>query len=99
MQCNLQCPRSLAATLLYNQFHMDWRDRIAKIRKPVLIIGGRKSIIPWKSQVWINQSIPNSQLEIFEAAEGGGHFMLIENSEKFNHLVLQFLEPLKQVCI
>jgi hypothetical protein len=30
-------------------------------------------------------------LEIFEAAEGGGHFMFIENPEKFNRRVLQFL--------
>ncbi len=91
VQCNFQFPRSLAATLLYNQFHTDWRDQIVRIRKPALIIGGRKSIIPWKSQVWINKSIPNSELEIFEEAEGGGHFMFIENPEKFNRRVLQFL--------
>ena len=29
----------------------------------------------------------------FEAAEGGGHFMFIENPEKFNRRVLQFLSP------
>jgi non-heme chloroperoxidase len=92
VHCNLQCPRLLAATLLYNQFHMDWRDLIVKIRQPTLIIGGRKSIIPWQSQIWIHQSIPDSQLEIFEELEGGGHFMFVENPEKFNQLVLQFLE-------
>ncbi|MBW4635928.1 MAG: alpha/beta hydrolase [Iphinoe sp. HA4291-MV1] len=101
VQCNLRCPRSallrpfgqsLAATLLYNQFHMDWRDQIVKIHKPTLIIAGRKSVIPWESQVWINKSIPDSELEIFEEAEGGGHFMFIENREKFNRRVLQFLE-------
>lgn len=92
VRCNFRCPRSLAATLLYNQFHMDWRDQIVKIRKPTLIVAGRKSVIPWKSQVWINKSIPDSELEIFEEAEGGGHFMFIENPEKFNQRVLQFLE-------
>ncbi|MBW4624660.1 MAG: alpha/beta fold hydrolase [Brasilonema octagenarum HA4186-MV1] len=92
VQCNFRCPRQLAATLLYNQFHMDWRDQIVKIRKPALIIAGRKSVIPWRSQVWINKSIPDSELEIFEETEGGGHFMFIENPEKFNRRVLQFLE-------
>ncbi|MEG4115303.1 MULTISPECIES: alpha/beta hydrolase [unclassified Microcoleus] len=92
VQCNLRCPRAIAATLLYNQFHMDWRDQIVKIRQPTLIIGGRKSVIPWKSQVWINQSILNSELEIFEEAEGGGHFMFIENPQKFNRRVLHFLK-------
>ena len=91
LECNLQFPRAIAATLLYNQFHTDWRDQIVRIRKPTLIISGRKSIIPWKSQVWINKSIPNSELEIFEETEGGGHFMFIENPEKFNQLVLEFL--------
>lgn len=92
VECNLQCPRAIAATLLYNQFHTDWRDQIVQIRKPTLIIGGRKSYTPWRSQVWISQSIPDSKLEIFEAAEGGGHFMFIENPEKFNQQVLNFLE-------
>ncbi|MEH2027060.1 alpha/beta fold hydrolase [Nostoc sp.] len=91
VECNLRCPRAIAATLLYNHLHTDWRDQIVRIRQPTLIIGGRKSIIPWQSQVWINQSIPNSELEIFEVAEGGGHFMFIENPEKFNQRVLQFL--------
>lgn len=91
VECNLRCPRAIAATLLYNHLHMDWRDQIVRIRQPTLIIGGRKSMIPWRSQVWINQSISNSELEVFEAAEGGGHFMFIENPDKFNRRVLQFL--------
>ncbi|SRR5579883_642697 len=91
VECNLRCPPAIAATLLYNHAHMDWRDQIVRIRNPTLIISGRKSIIPWQSQVWINQSIPNSELECFEADEGGGHFMFIENPKKFNQRVLQFL--------
>ena len=92
VECNLRLPRSLAATLLYNHAHTDWRDQIVRIRKPTLIVAGRKSIIPWTSQVWIHQSIPDSELEIFEVAEGGGHFTFIENPEKFNRRVLQFLQ-------
>lgn len=91
IECNLRCPRAIAATLLYNHAHTDWRDQIVRIRNPTLIISGRESIIPWQSQVWINQSIPNSELEIFEAADGGGHFTFIENPQKFNQRVLQFL--------
>jgi non-heme chloroperoxidase len=93
IECNLRCPRPIAATLLYNHLHTDWRDQIVRIRQPTLIIGGRNSMIPWRSQVWINQSIPNSELEIFEETEGGGHFMFIENPDKFNRRVLQFLSP------
>jgi non-heme chloroperoxidase len=91
VECNQCLPRAIAATLLYNHLHTDWRDQIVRIRNPTLILGGRKSMIPWQSQVWINQNIPDSELEIFEAAEGGGHFMFIENPDKFNRRVLQFL--------
>ncbi|ODH02321.1 hypothetical protein A4S05_23855 [Nostoc sp. KVJ20] len=91
VECNQRLPRAIAATLLYNHAHTDWRDQIVRIRKPTLVISGRKSIIPWRSQVWINQSISDSELEIFEADEGGGHFTFIENPEKFNRRVLQFL--------
>ena len=91
VECNLRLPRSSGAALLYNHLHTDWRDLIVRIRNPTLIISGRKSIIPWRSQVWINQSIPDSELEIFEEDEGGGHFMFIENPDKFNRRVLQFL--------
>ena len=91
VDCNLRLPRAIAATLLYNHAHMDWRDQIVRIRQPTLIVSGRKSIIPWRSQAWIHQSIPSSELEIFEETEGGGHFMFIENPEKFNRRVLQFL--------
>ena len=91
VEYNLRLPRASGAALLYNHLHTDWRDLIVRIRNPTLIIGGRKSIIPWRSQVWINQRIPNSELEIFEEAEGGGHLMFIENPDKFNRRVLQFL--------
>jgi non-heme chloroperoxidase len=91
VECNQRLPRAIAATLLYNHAHTDWRDQIVRIRKPTLIVSGRKSIIPWTSQVWIAQSIADSELEIFEMADGGGHFMFIENPEKFNRRVLQFL--------
>ena len=32
-----------------------------------------------------------SRLEIFEEAEGGNHFMFMENPERFNRLVDEFL--------
>ena len=57
-----------------------------------LIISGRASNIPWKSQDWIHRQIQGSQFEVFEEAEGGKHFMFIENPEKFNRLVMEYLD-------
>jgi pimeloyl-ACP methyl ester carboxylesterase len=91
VQCNLKMPRDLAATLSYNNNHTDWRDLFPRIKLPTLIISGRASQIPWKSQDWIHRQIQGSQFEVFEEAEGGKHFMFIENPDKFNRLVMQFL--------
>jgi non-heme chloroperoxidase len=91
VQCNLKMPRDLAGTLMYNHWHMDWRDLIPRINLPTLIISGRASLIPWKSQEWIHRQIKGSQFEVFEEAEGGQHFMFIENPEKFNRMIMEYL--------
>ena len=91
VRCNLKMPRDFAATLLYNSNHTDWRDLIPRINLPTLIISGRASFMPWKSQEWIHRQIKGSQFEVFEEPEGGQHFMFIENPEKFNRLVMEYL--------
>ncbi|MBV9998467.1 MAG: alpha/beta hydrolase [Verrucomicrobia bacterium] len=91
IQCNLKMPRPLAGTLLYNLCHTDWRDVIPRIDLPALIISGRASSTPWKSQEWIHRQIKGSQFEVFEESEGVQHFMFIENPEKFNGLIMEYL--------
>lgn len=88
---NLKLPRRHAATLLYNHATQDWRDVIRRIDLPTLIIGGRRSLVDWRSQVWIQSVIQGSRLEIFEEHEGGNHFMFMENPAKFNRLVAEFV--------
>jgi len=88
---NLRLPRQHASTLLYNHCAQDWRDVIPRINISTLVIGGRVSLVPWKSQVWIHEQIAGSQSEIFEEEEGGQHFMFIENAEKFNQIVANFI--------
>ena len=87
----LKLPRRHAASLLYNHSVQDWRDVIPRINLPTLIVGGRVSIFPWQSQEWIHRQISGSQLEIFEEEEGGNHFMFLEQPEKFNRIVSEFI--------
>jgi pimeloyl-ACP methyl ester carboxylesterase len=35
--------------------------------------------------------IPGAQVVIFETEEGGNHFMFMENPEKFNRIVRDFM--------
>ena len=58
---------------------------------PVLVVGGRVSVVPWQSQVWIHEQIPGSRLEIFEENEGGNHFMFIEGYERFNRIAAELI--------
>ena len=87
----VKLPRRHAADLLYNHCSLDWRDVIKTIRLPTLVVGARASIFSAESQAWIAAQIPGAELEIFEADEGGSHFMCYENPAKFNALVDAFL--------
>lgn len=91
IQRNFRMPRRHAAALLYNHCHQDWRDVIPRITLPTLVVGGRVSLIPWKGIAWVAGQIPGARLEIFEEDEGGQHFMFIENPEKFNRILGEFL--------
>ncbi len=88
---NLKLPREYAARLLYDHATRDWRRIIPRINIPTLVVGGKTSLVPWKSQVWIANQIRGSRLEIFEENEGGNHFMFMENSQKFNRIVRDFM--------
>lgn len=88
---NLKLPRAHAATLLFNHSLQDWRDLIPRIDLPTLIITGRKSVVPWRSQAWIHSVIPGSKLEIFDEKRGGHHFAFLENPAGFNELVADFM--------
>ena len=91
IQQNLKMPRPYAARLLYDHATNDWRDVLPLINIPTLIVGGKASLVGWKSQVWMGTQIPGSQTVIFETEEGGNHFMFMENPEKFNRIVREFI--------
>jgi pimeloyl-ACP methyl ester carboxylesterase len=87
VQQNLKFPRAYAARLLYDHATNDWRDVLPLINVPTLIVGGKTSLVGWRSQEWMGTQIPGSKVVIFEEAEGGNHFMFMENPAKFNQLV------------
>ena len=88
---NLKFPREHASDLLRDTAFGDWRDVIGRTELPTLVVGGQTSMFPSASQQWISSKIPGSRLEIFTEAEGGSHFMFLENPDLFNAKVLSFL--------
>jgi len=88
---NLRLPRRHAADLVFEHLHNDWRDAIARIAVPTLVIGAEASIFPAASQRWIAGRIPGAEVDIVPADQGGSHFMFLENPRRFNERVTAFL--------
>lgn len=88
---NLKFPRTLAARLLVDLYAQDWRDVLPRITLPTLVIGGEASLFNPQSQRWNASQIPNARLEMFLAADGGSHFMWLENPQRFNAVIRDFI--------
>jgi len=88
---NLLMPRELAARLLLSNIFNDWRDVIPRLFVPALVVGGEASVVSPRSTRWIADHIAGSRLEMFSENEGGSHFMFIENPDRFNRIVSDFL--------
>ena len=88
---NLRLPRQHAAALLWDIALDDWSDLFPRIDLPTLVIGAERSLYSAASQRWIAGRFPNGRAEIFGADEGGSHFMFMENPERFNRVVLDFI--------
>ncbi len=81
-----------AAQRLYlNNIMQDFRDVMEKITIPTLFITGDSSLHPPESHHWMHRKVPNSKLTLFSEKEGGNHFMFVENPEKFNEVVDNFI--------
>lgn len=64
--------------------HHDTWDRLALIRAPTLIAGGRRDgIAPVANQEALAKRIPNARLELFD----GGHMFLLQDREAFPSIV------------
>ncbi len=95
---NVMLPREAAAELFYNHCLTDWRDVVQSITLPTLVVGAEASVFSAPSQRWIAAQNPNATVEIFEASQGGSHFMFIENPERFNRAVGAFLASKSKVA-
>ncbi|MEA4815342.1 MAG: alpha/beta hydrolase [Lachnospiraceae bacterium] len=84
---SLKFPSKECAFLLMNHCYTDWRDIIPTINIPTLVIAAKKSVNYVEALDWSHQHIPNSQFEVFDT----GHMMFLEEPEKFNKIVADFI--------
>lgn len=91
VQQNLLVDGIHSGSLFYNHAHQDWRTQLSQIAVPTLVIAAEGSIVPVGCLEWAVKQIPDARLSVFGADEGGSHFMFIENPQKFNAVVSEFV--------
>lgn len=81
----------VASTLMLNHVTQDWRDVVKRIHVKTLCMTGDLSSVK-DGVLWNHRQIPNSELVVFSREELGGHNLLLENPEKANQVILEFLQ-------
>lgn len=90
IQASLRVPTNTAVALLVGLFTADYRAVLPKIDKPVLICVAKS---PYMNTITGMQAkIPGSQVEIFD---GDGHALFVDDSDKFNSVLQDFLHDLR----
>jgi len=91
---NLLFDRTHAAELLFDTASFDWRERIARIELPTLIVAGDSVNVPIRSQHWLHDHIAGSRFARVAGVSGGTHYPFVERPDEFNKIVASFLaEP------
>jgi non-heme chloroperoxidase len=86
VQASLQVPTNSAVALLVGYFVADYRPVLPKIDKPVVVCAAKSGYM--NTIVAMQKNIPDSKLEIFE---GDGHALFVDDQDKFNALLEDFL--------
>jgi non-heme chloroperoxidase len=88
-------PTDVIADLCDEMVRQDVRDYLPKIPVPTLLLygGSRNKILPTGVGKWMKQQIPGSQLVEFEQS---GHMPFLEEPDKFNAALLDFVRRTRE---
>jgi non-heme chloroperoxidase len=85
-KASLQVPTNSAVALLVGYYVADYRSVLPKIDKPVVVCAAKSGYM--STIVAMQKNIPSSKLEVFD---GDGHALFVDDPDKFNALVEDFL--------
>jgi microsomal epoxide hydrolase len=89
IRASMLTPSDSAVAVGLAAFTTDNRPKLAKIGTPVLIVGATQRLLPAFQQM--QKTIPGAKLEFFDDA---GHALFVDDPERFNTLLDQFLSTL-----
>ena len=85
-----EVPESVYLQQLQSATTFDLEAKVSNIKAQTLVItGDRDQVVPMQNSVNLANLIPNSRLEI---VENSGHLFFIEQAEKFNKIMTDFLK-------
>jgi pimeloyl-ACP methyl ester carboxylesterase len=85
-------PTGPLSAILFDQTVQDYRDVLPVIDVPTLICWGRHDqLLPVSGAPYMHEQIRGSRLEIFEDS---GHCPFLEEAERFNRVVQDFLDSI-----
>ena len=90
-KASLQVPTNTAVALLVGYFVADYRQVLPKIDKPVVVCAAKTDYM--STIVAMQKAISHSKLEVFD---GDGHALFVDDPDKFNALVEDFLLNLER---
>jgi len=84
-------PSYAATRLLYDHCAQDWRDVLARVDVPSLVIGCEGSHVSPASQCFIAELIPDARVHVFGPPQASSHFPFLQAPGAFNEVVADFL--------
>lgn len=89
IKASLLTPTDSAVAMAVAGFLTDDRPGLAKIDKPTVIVGASKNLLPLFQDM--QKRIPGAKLEMFDDA---GHALFVDDADKFNILLEEFITGL-----
>lgn len=84
-----KAPAPVRNAIMADHTRYDWRDLIPEINLPSLVLVARKDkVFSWQGPAWVGEHIPCAQTVFFE---NSSHAMFLDEPEKFNDSVIQFM--------
>jgi microsomal epoxide hydrolase len=90
IKASIATPSDSAVAMAFAGLMTDNRPGLAKIDKPTVIVGATKDLAPTFRDM--QKRIPGAKLEMFEDA---GHALFVDDADKFNVLLEEFITNLK----
>jgi len=90
IQASLRVPTNTAVALLVGYFVADYRSVLPKIDKPSIVCASKTPYMA--TIVEMQKQMQGSQLEVFD---GDGHALFVDDADKFNSLLEEFLLDLR----